>query len=125
MPIFSFISQCFVHSVSENHASVAKNSEAKDEQLIQVNLEVASNRCSPVSSVSVVSDPPVNHVQSVSLDSVSHGNRGKIFEYSELKEATDNFDCNRKLGRGNYGTVYLGKKIYIISVFNISDDFVF
>lgn len=100
MPIFSFIYECFVPSGSET------GSEVRGSQLVRVDFEVAS---STVQSVSVVSEAPISCVQSGVLH--SHVNKSKVFKYSELREATDNFDCSRKLGRGSYGTVYLGKKL--------------
>ena len=33
-----------------------------------------------------------------------------VFTYSELKEATHNFDPSKELGDGGFGTVYYGKK---------------
>lgn len=33
----------------------------------------------------------------------------QVFNYSELEEATDNFNPSRELGDGGFGTVYYGK----------------
>ncbi|KAI8017046.1 LEAF RUST 10 DISEASE-RESISTANCE LOCUS RECEPTOR-LIKE PROTEIN KINASE-like 1.3 [Camellia lanceoleosa] len=33
----------------------------------------------------------------------------QVFSYTELEEATDNFDPSRELGEGGFGTVYYGK----------------
>ena len=34
-----------------------------------------------------------------------------VFSYSELEEATDDFNSSRVLGDGGYGTVYYGEKL--------------
>lgn len=34
----------------------------------------------------------------------------QVFSYSELEEATDNFDSSKELGDGGFGTVYYGEK---------------
>lgn len=34
-----------------------------------------------------------------------------VFPYSELEEATNDFNSSRVLGDGGYGTVYYGKKL--------------
>ncbi|XP_028786943.1 LEAF RUST 10 DISEASE-RESISTANCE LOCUS RECEPTOR-LIKE PROTEIN KINASE-like 1.2 [Neltuma alba] len=106
MPIFPFISQCFVPSVGKNDASTPKKSDVEGSQIVSVNVEVTSDRCSPVQSVPVVSGAPIRHVRSEVLS--RHGNRSKILKYSELKIAANNFDSDRELGRGKHGTVYLG-----------------
>lgn len=33
----------------------------------------------------------------------------QVFSYTELEEATDNFNSSRELGDGGFGTVYYGK----------------
>ena len=33
-----------------------------------------------------------------------------LFTYNELEEATNNFDSNKELGEGGFGTVYYGKR---------------
>lgn len=35
--------------------------------------------------------------------------RVPVFTYSELEEATNNFDSAKELGEGGFGTVYYGK----------------
>ena len=35
----------------------------------------------------------------------------QLFTYTELEEATSNFDPSKELGDGGFGTVYYGKKM--------------
>ena len=35
----------------------------------------------------------------------------QLFTYTELEEATNNFDPSKELGDGGFGTVYYGKKM--------------
>lgn len=119
MPILSFISHCFVPSASEdNDSNPNKNCKVKGSQIVSVNVEVTNNVCSPFQSVPVLSEAPISHVRSEVL--TSHDNGSKILKYSEVKIATNNFGSDRKLGRGKHGTVYLGKKIPFIAIFNFS-----
>lgn len=41
----------------------------------------------------------------------------QVFNYSELEEATDNFNSARELGDGGFGTVYYGKETISSSFF--------
>lgn len=34
-----------------------------------------------------------------------------LFTYNELEEATNNFDSDKELGDGGFGTVYYGKRV--------------
>ena len=34
-----------------------------------------------------------------------------VFSYKDLKEATNNFDSDKELGDGGFGTVYFGKTL--------------
>lgn len=38
-----------------------------------------------------------------------------LFSYSELLEATDNFNQSKEVGDGGFGTVYYGKLIFFFS----------
>ncbi|KAJ1405753.1 Serine/threonine-protein kinase, active site [Sesbania bispinosa] len=122
MPIFSFLSHCFVPNGSRNHPSISIGSEVKGSQLMPVNSEDPSIADQMVSMdskvpsrwsepVPVISELPSSHGQSMSVGSeVLNGQShiSEIFKYSELEEATNNFDPSKILGSGGYGTVYSG-----------------
>lgn len=38
----------------------------------------------------------------------------QVFDYTELEEATDNFNPSRELGDGGFGTVYYGKTSFLL-----------
>lgn len=40
----------------------------------------------------------------------------QVFDYTELEEATGNFDRSRELGDGGFGTVYYGKTPFLFFV---------
>ncbi|KAL4390691.1 hypothetical protein AHAS_Ahas03G0170400 [Arachis hypogaea] len=91
MPILSFVSQCFFFpngSGSKHHAShPIIGSEVK-----------GGSKLVPLDSEEPSSGDDEQHEP---LDF-------KVFEYSELEEATNSFDPSRELGSGGYGTVYFG-----------------
>lgn len=137
MPIFSFISHCFFSDGSGNHLSLPMASEVKGSKLVPVDSEdptsvngqhVSVGSKGPSSwgeSVSVISESPSSHGQSLLVDSQSQVlnsqcHKSEIFSYSELEEATNNFDPSKILGKGGYGTVYSGKNITCISIFEVS-----
>ena len=43
-----------------------------------------------------------------------------VFSYSELKEATNNFDSEKEIGHGGFGIVYHGKMINSLLQFSRS-----
>ncbi|KAK7314588.1 hypothetical protein VNO77_33114 [Canavalia gladiata] len=123
MPILSFLSHCFFPDGSRNHPSLsAIGSEVKGSQLLPLDSEephsgdkhgsVSSKTLSSWDeSVPVISELPSSHGQPMLVDSEvlnSYCNISEIFKYSELEEATNNFDPSRILGKGGYGTVYYG-----------------
>lgn len=131
MPILSFLSRCFYPDGSRNHTSLPiGSSEVKGsgDQLVSVDSKVQT-RWSESVPANVISElPPSNHhgqsmlVDSKVLNNNSHQchNTSEIFKYSELEEATNNFDASRILGSGGYGTVYSGKKnIPFVSIFKV------
>ncbi|XP_061353255.1 LEAF RUST 10 DISEASE-RESISTANCE LOCUS RECEPTOR-LIKE PROTEIN KINASE-like 1.1 isoform X2 [Gastrolobium bilobum] len=97
-------------------------SDVKDSQLVPVDSEEPSRgdqvvtegskvQSNWVESLPVISELPSSHGQSMLVDSEvlnCQYHRSEIFKYSELEEATNNFDPSRILGRGGYGTVYFG-----------------
>ncbi|OIW11940.1 hypothetical protein TanjilG_02147 [Lupinus angustifolius] len=120
MPLFSFISHCFLPNGSRNHPIA---SEVKGSKLVPVDSEgsisvddqhvlVGSKEPSSlVESVPVISESPSSRGKPLLVDFEvlnSECHRSEIFKYSELEEATDNFDTSRVLGKGSYGTVYSG-----------------
>ncbi|KAI4350946.1 hypothetical protein L6164_005348 [Bauhinia variegata] len=56
----------------------------------------------------------ISSISSVSLKDLENGSKSKyfglpVFTYDELEEATNNFDSEREIGDGGFGTVYFGK----------------
>jgi len=40
-----------------------------------------------------------------------------VFSFDELREATNNFVEDRKLGEGGFGIVYFGKELQVLTLF--------
>lgn len=127
MPIFSFLCHCFSpdETGKKNNPSLTKGFEEKGSDFVAASSAKAINNDQMVSvdskvtsdckeSVPVISEIPSSHgAEALMIDSKVQNNQcniseSEIFKYSELEEATSNFDTSKILGKGGYGTVYSG-----------------
>lgn len=137
MPIFSFLCHCFspdgngkknnpsltrgFEEKCSNFGAVSSEKAINNDQMVSVDSKVTS-KCDESVPVNVISKLPSSHgAEALMIDSKVQNNQyniteSEIFEYSELEEATSNFDNSRILGKGGYGTVYSGKNIHFISL---------
>ncbi|KEH26978.1 LEAF RUST 10 DISEASE-RESISTANCEUS RECEPTOR-LIKE PROTEIN KINASE-like 1.2 isoform X1 [Medicago truncatula] len=129
MPIFSFLCHCFspdgngkknnpsltrgFEEKCSNFGAVSSEKAINNDQMVSVDSKVTS-KCDESVPVNVISELPSSHgAEALMIDSEVQNNQcniteSEIFKYSELEEATSNFDNSRILGKGGYGTVYSG-----------------
>ena len=146
MPIFSFLCHCFSPDGTgkKNSPSLTRGFEEKGSNFVAVSSEKAMNndqivsvdskvisKCNESVPVNMISELPISRgAQSILIDLEVQNNQcnigeSEIFMYSELEEATSNFDTSRILGKGGYGTVYSGKNFHFISTFTFVVRFCF
>ena len=113
-----------------NFVALSSEKPINNDQMVSVDSKVTS-KCNESVPVNVISELPSSHgAEALMIDFEVQNNQSnigesEIFKYSELEEATSNFDTSRILGKGGYGTVYSGKNIYFISTFKFIVRFCF
>lgn len=113
-----------------NFVALSSEKPINNDQMVSVDSKVTS-KCNESVPVNVISELPSSHgAEALMIDFEVQNNQcnigeSEIFMYSELEEATSNFDTSRILGKGGYGTVYSGKNFHFISTFTFVVRFCF
>lgn len=103
---------CLFFTITRRRERLAKESKSK-ELMLPTPPSSKGIPAIPFSSSNFSQSTPPSYPSSkLDLEKGSTYFGAHIFTYEELQEATDNFDPNRQLGDGGFGTVYYGNIIY-------------
>lgn len=79
-----------------------------------------SSKSLPTTSINFSNSTPSYPSSKSDLEKGSTYFGTQVFSYTELEEATDNFNPSRELGEGGFGTVYYGEKIILLASLSIT-----